>query len=306
MPVILIYTNWHPLYDYCKEFKLGYWHCAALTNHLIPYSDQEMKISKEDWSKTLNFDKKNNYRGVPAIGIYVKGKERDYSDLRPICLIAYNFTKNYNKKWPYQFQIRTHFKPTSDNIDTWKNEVELNLSSKELKEKIELALGSIINNIKRAYFVFLEDKIWEETKSKIDIQTPAWWEKFRKGKELSNEVSFPQLLYRADDGHLVRSRAELIIDNILFEMREIHVYEHLLGERNFTCDFYLPNCDGYIEYWGLSNLQYRKRRDEKRKYYEKNGISERLLELEDEDISDTQKLRQKIQKFIDKLKKLNV
>lgn len=59
---------------------------------------------------------------------------------------------------------------------------------------------------------------------------------------------------RSTDGHWVRSRAELVIDNWLYMEGIIHAYERRLPiEEEGYCDFYLPNGNVYIEYWGLEN-----------------------------------------------------
>lgn len=64
--------------------------------------------------------------------------------------------------------------------------------------------------------------------------------------------------YRADDGHIVRSRGEIIIDNYLFKNNISHVYEKKVynnekPEEECTTDFYLPQYDTYIEFWGIEN-----------------------------------------------------
>ena len=48
--------------------------------------------------------------------------------------------------------------------------------------------------------------------------------------------------YRATDGHLVRSRAEMIIDNWLYMSGIVHAVERKLPiEEDVYCDFYLPS-----------------------------------------------------------------
>jgi len=46
---------------------------------------------------------------------------------------------------------------------------------------------------------------------------------------------------RAQDGHYVRSKAELIIDNWLYVSKIVHAYERKLPvEEGLYCDFYIP------------------------------------------------------------------
>lgn len=88
--------------------------------------------------------------------------------------------------------------------------------------------------------------------------------------------------YRAADGHFVRSRAEMLIDNWLYEKRIIHAYEKRVPiEEELLSDFYLPEGKVYIEFWGMENdPTYRERKEKKRALYSKEQVP--LIELDDE------------------------
>jgi len=90
--------------------------------------------------------------------------------------------------------------------------------------------------------------------------------------------------YNASDGHRVRSRAELIIDNWLYTQRILHAYEYMVPvDEDMYCDFYLPDGDVYIEYWGLKDDgKYSVRMEEKQRIYRENELN--LIELKDSDI----------------------
>ncbi|NIK75041.1 hypothetical protein FHS15_000139 [Paenibacillus castaneae] len=90
--------------------------------------------------------------------------------------------------------------------------------------------------------------------------------------------------HRAADGHYVRSRAEMLIDNWLYMSEIVHAYERRLPvEEEIYCDFYLPVGKVYIEFWGLENDErYAERKKEKIKVYSKYGFN--LIELVDSDI----------------------
>ncbi|MFJ8264775.1 glycerol kinase [Peribacillus asahii] len=90
--------------------------------------------------------------------------------------------------------------------------------------------------------------------------------------------------HRSADGHYVRSRAEMLIDNWLYMSEIVHAYERKLPiEEDVYCDFYLPVGKVYIEFWGLENdPKYVARKQDKIKIYEKYGFN--LIELSDEDI----------------------
>ena len=87
----------------------------------------------------------------------------------------------------------------------------------------------------------------------------------------------------------MRSRAELLIENWLYQYGIVHAYERRLNiEEECYCDFYIPHGPGrpqavYIEYWGLEGDQkYGERKKKKLELYRKNEIP--LIELNDADI----------------------
>ncbi|AYV67631.1 glycerol kinase [Niallia circulans] len=90
--------------------------------------------------------------------------------------------------------------------------------------------------------------------------------------------------YRTMDGHYVRSRAEVLIDNWLYMYGIVHAYERKLPiEQEAYCDFYLPSGRVYIEYWGLENdAKYKQRKERKLEIYKENGFN--LIEIQDADI----------------------
>jgi hypothetical protein len=90
--------------------------------------------------------------------------------------------------------------------------------------------------------------------------------------------------YRATDGHMVRSRGEMLIDNWLYMQGIVHAYERRLPiEQDVLCDFYLPSGKVYIEYWGMeSDDRYAQRMAQKQQIYRESGLN--LVELTDNDI----------------------
>jgi len=108
--------------------------------------------------------------------------------------------------------------------------------------------------------------------------------------------------HRTIDGHYVRSKAEMLIDNWLYQYGLIHAYERKLPiDEDVYCDFYIPSGNGrpqavYIEFWGLENdPKYAERKKKKIEIYKKEGLS--LIELTDADLQNiddilAKKLRQ--------------
>ena len=90
--------------------------------------------------------------------------------------------------------------------------------------------------------------------------------------------------HRATDGHMVRSRGEMLIDNFLYFAGISHAYERLLPvEEELYCDFYVPAGKVYIEYWGLDNdPKYIERKNIKKDIYKKSGFN--LIELNNQQV----------------------
>lgn len=102
-------------------------------------------------------------------------------------------------------------------------------------------------------------------------------EVFRKLIELT--ISEPKsfgVLSQTHRGETVRSKAEKKVADWLYEKDIEYEYERRIeisGEKPVLTDFYLPELDIYIEYWGLASAdnevgeQYRERKQEKLEFY---------------------------------------
>jgi hypothetical protein len=90
--------------------------------------------------------------------------------------------------------------------------------------------------------------------------------------------------HRTTDGHYVRSKAEMLIDNWLYMAGIVHAYERKLPiEEDVYSDFYIPDGKVYIEYWGYENDEkYQARKRKKIALYKKYGFN--LIELTDKDV----------------------
>lgn len=90
--------------------------------------------------------------------------------------------------------------------------------------------------------------------------------------------------HRSADGHMVRSKAEMLIDNWLYMAEIVHAYERKLPiEEDVYCDFYIPTGKVYLEYWGYENdSKYLARKKKKIVLYHKYGFN--LIELQDKEV----------------------
>ncbi|RLA21781.1 MAG: hypothetical protein DRQ61_07930 [Gammaproteobacteria bacterium] len=91
-------------------------------------------------------------------------------------------------------------------------------------------------------------------------------------------------MHRATDGHFVRSKAEMLIDNWLYMAEIAHAYERKLPvEEEVYSDFYVPRGKVYIEFWGYdNNAKYLARKQKKQAIYQKYNFN--LIELTDEEV----------------------
>src|SRR5207245_693714 len=78
-----------------------------------------------------------------------------------------------------------------------------------------------------------------------------------------------QATHRTMDGHVVRSRAEVMIDDWLYHHDVMHAYERKVPiEADLYTDFWIPKGRVYIEYWGMeSNEKYAERKARKQQLY---------------------------------------
>ena len=90
--------------------------------------------------------------------------------------------------------------------------------------------------------------------------------------------------YRTNDGHYVRSRAELVIANWLFAEGIAYAYEKRVPiKEDVYCDFYIPKGKIYIEFWGYEDDEaYIKRKEQKIELYKKYGLN--LIEIDNDKI----------------------
>ena len=91
--------------------------------------------------------------------------------------------------------------------------------------------------------------------------------------------------YRTNDGHYVRSRAELVIANWLFAEGIAYAYEKRVPiEEDMYCDFYIPKGKVYIEFWGLKDDEaYLERKEKKIELYKKYNLN--LIEIDNNTIN---------------------
>ena len=252
MVVVVLLTHW----------KEDYWY----KDGIAPYS-----------KGTFSDDVKHLREVYKGFGIYFKGKLPDGRrvDLTHLCP-AFLLIKGvkYDKsaeKWPLRIVYEYLGKLSADS---------------------EMLLNQIRNldRFRGRYTplcFYLEDSEWEIIQRKLDIQLiPEEWESLVREEIVQEEdfrKRFPAGAFRTDDGHLVRSKGESLIDNWLYYHNIAHAYERRVPiEEEMYCDFYIRKGAIYIEYWGMEDKKYGERKEIKLDLYKKYSLN--LVSLTDKDI----------------------
>ncbi|MCQ8129016.1 glycerol kinase [Methylomonas rivi] len=227
--------------------------------------------------------------GTAAGGVYLTGKYGQY--------VA----------WPEDFQL-----PTA----AAKAEAAKLLTATELGQHFELSANKMNYILSELGWIKKGLKGWLVTEqglamgaeqgedSRSGIPYVRWPEKIARNRALKDNVdnikgvdkpktdadkmdSFRhkfEATHRTTDGHFVRSKAEMLIDNWLYMAEIVHAYERKLPiEEEMYCDFYIPTGKVYIEFWGYENdAKYQARKQEKLAIYRKYNFN--LIELTDKDV----------------------
>ena len=98
---------------------------------------------------------------------------------------------------------------------------------------------------------------------------------------LFNDIDFRnkwKANFRTEDGHYVRSMAEQVIDNFLYHHGIVHSYEKRIiiprdHDSILISDFYIPELDTYIEYYGKYDGEYISRKHAKDQIYKENNLN---------------------------------
>lgn len=190
-------------------------------------------------------------------------KQELYGIFRAVSLPYYDRErKNFNGNYPAQVKV------------DWIEKIERSLKIQELK--------SIINFKKLP---------------PIQISSEVSQRIINKFNTLIINGDRPPHEFLASDGHIVKSQGELIIDNLLYQYKLIHAYgiRVPIGNTIIFTDFYLPEGDVYIEYWGgMSTMEQEKL---KRDWYEKNNKKLINIYPKDIELGVSDKLRMELLNF---------
>jgi very-short-patch-repair endonuclease len=146
-------------------------------------------------------------------------------------------------------------------------------SSEILTNAVFLREVNSLKSCKEEFEKEVKETILEEKKSTEKSETEAF--KF-------DRKTFDATL-RTQSGHFVRSRAEVIVADWLYNNDIMFAYEKRLPiVEELYSDFFIKKGKVYIEVWGLESTKYLERKAKKIEMYKQNGYT--LIGLEDKDI----------------------
>ncbi len=234
---------------------------------------------------------------------------KEYAPNGLLCKQCYYDMLNYQDQFDKNskmYELTDYYYNLKDNIYRMQNPQKIEENCKKLFALADLAenlysnttlLQKIKNDIKKIIEIKINN---EKTIENTTIQT-----------KLYQKDSQKEELLRTIDGHKVKSRGEKIIDDILFTNRIPHAYSMTVAEidtrvdRSIECDWFIPIIGSgkgvYIEYWGMDTKDYNDNKKEKAILYEKYELP--LIQIEKDEIDDSQALNIRIRREINRLAK---
>ena len=110
-------------------------------------------------------------------------------------------------------------------------------------------------------------------------------------KKSQYQAKYPSS-YICLDGHKVRSLSELLIDDFFHRHGINHEYEDIIlksvnsQEKQLKYDWYLPDVEVYVEFFGYSGNRYKKNTEEKINFYRKHNLT--MIALKPEHLANLQ------------------
>ncbi|SMY35442.1 glycerol kinase [Photobacterium andalusiense] len=267
------------------------------------------KISTSQLAKAKGLAARNLFNELAEAGYITRdNKEWLLTDIGKAAQGEYKQSSQFGQYivWPKELEIITAPSFDSKKLSATQISAHFNLTSQKINQILD-ELGWINKAVKgwkvsqsgsRLGGIQKEDSrtgvpyvVWDETvltnsslKHSVNEITGINAEVKSTDNSVSNFRQKFEAKHRSADGHYVRSKAEMLIDNWLYMAGIVHAYERKLPiEEDLYCDFYLPTGKVYIEFWGLEDdPKYANRKKIKQDLYAKYGFN--LIELNDNDV----------------------
>jgi|TARA_Y100000031_G_scaffold21356_1_gene22112 tetratricopeptide (TPR) repeat protein len=277
-----IYYNLAASYSFLNKFDKS-----------IEYFDNALKIE--------NIDDENRTKALMSKGnCYYRTKQ---------------FVKGDYEEGAYKIRMESDFDVDEKTMETFKKLDEkeglFNLAWKCFNKTTELDRNNADAWYKKGHMEFLMTKVKEamlsfdnvfeiqgnyENKEGIDLFEDIRMEKGIKAKH--SKILETDMKFKTKTGHYVRSKAEKMIANFLFESNLIFQYNMAISwadKDDFKATFFIPKLDLYIEHFKFNNVKnYEKLMKWKIKQYDKKKKKLVCTTSEDEaNIEETLKIKLK-------------
>jgi len=163
-----------------------------------------------------------------------------------------------------------------NHIEAWYNKGHMEVLMNRIKEAVQ-SFDNVIN-LNKSYENKEAITLFDEIKREKGIQV--------KASEIMERSESMEPSFKTKTGHLVRTRAEMMIANFLFDNSLLFQYNTVAtwaDKDDFRASFYIPKLDLYIDHHPYDYIkEYQKTMKAKIKQYEKHKKKHVYLTSEDE------------------------
>ncbi len=175
-----------------------------------------------------------------------------------------------------------------NHVEAWYNKGHMEVLLGKVKEAVQ-SFDNVIN-INKNYENKEGISLFDEIKREKGIQV--------KASEIMERMESSEPTFKTKTGHLVKTRAEMMIANFLFDNNLLFQYNAMAtwaDKDDFRATFYLPKLDLYIDHYPYDYLkEYQKVMKAKVKQYEKHKKKHVYMNSEDEkNIEESLRLKMK-------------
>ncbi len=175
-----------------------------------------------------------------------------------------------------------------NHIEAWYNKGHMEMLMNKIKEAVQ-SFDNVIN-LNKNYENKESISLFDEIKREKGIQV--------KAGEIMERSGYAEPSFKTKTGHLVKTRAEMMLANFLFDNNLLFQYNAVAtwaDKDDFRASFYIPKLDLYIDHHPYDYLkEYQKVMKTKIKQYEKHKKKHIYISSEDEkNIEDAIRLKMK-------------
>jgi hypothetical protein len=254
--------------------------------------------------RVLLYPKGKNTSGIDFYGYFINDQygyllndialwtNKKYNAVRQAFLRGKNNYNEINKK--YFLEEGIHY------VEKKFDEIEV---SDKLSHTSKYFGGNYIIILQKGLFLLLSKMSGEFNDAILyELNNFYWDTQLRKRKEHlrpKNYLKLPDFPYshRSKSGHLVDSRGEQIIADILYDLDIPYQPGKYFYEYSINVDFILIGEPlTVIEYWGLDTANYKENRERKHKIYAK--LNWKCIDIEKSEVDNSPKLKERLKKIL--------